>query len=106
LIERIFQNKVELTKQDLIEKPKLFLSKMRPNNGILEVGFDENIFSQFLRSYDYGLFKVLGDYHLQLENGRLIRAYDYNIHSILNFSPKFKNRIVIEKQNLIFEIKL
>tara|TARA_B100000780_G_scaffold77357_1_gene52303 strand:+ start:129 stop:971 length:843 start_codon:yes stop_codon:yes gene_type:complete len=103
-IKKISLNSLILTKQDFANRNNIYYSWMRPDDGILNLENDELKISRFLRSYDYGLFKNLGNFKVLNKENILSEAYEYAIHDKLDFRPKFKNSLTIEKETKIFEI--
>ena len=106
IINKISSNSVDLIKQDLSKRDKIYYSWMRPQDGILKIENNEDFISRFLRCYDYGIFKNLGNFKFLTKKNILSEAYEYAIHNKSEFKPKFKNAIIIEKKSKIFEIVL
>ena len=106
IMNKISCNSLNLIQQDFTKRGDIYYSWMRPQEGILNIKNDEEEISRFLRSYDYGMFKNLGNFKLLTKNNILSEAYEYAIHDKFEFKPKFKNTMIIEKESKIFEIVL
>lgn len=90
-------------KQVGYSKDDLKYSWMKPNNGILDLAWSEKKVSQFLRSFNYGIFKNMGDFIIPGFSEQ-VKFYEYVIHDKNNFTPKFRNNYIIEKETKIFEL--
>ncbi len=104
IMYKISCNSLDLVQQDFTKRGNIYYSWMRPQDGILKTENDEEVISRFLRSYDYGIFKNLGNFEFLTKNNILLEAYEYAIHNKFEFKPKFKNAMIIEKKSKIFEI--
>lgn len=63
---------------------KMHYSYERPNNGILDLTWDENQISSFLRCMDYGVLNVLGKPFVMEDNLK----YGWDSYKILECHPK------------------
>jgi len=98
-------NGIEYFKQLEYKKDNLKYSWMKPNNGILDLSWSEQKISQFLRAYNYGIFKNLGDFEV-FGFPNQSKFYEYFIHNKQDFVAKFENYQLIERETKIFELKL
>jgi len=89
--------------QNGYDKSDMKYSWVKPSDGVLDIDWSEKKISRFLRCFDYGVFMNLGEYSIPSINAS--NLYYYKIHKKDCFEKKFKNSFVIEKENLIFEIK-
>lgn len=82
---------------------KIKYSWMKPNNGVLDISWDEKKILKFLRAYDYGIFKNLGNFEVpELCSG--VKFYQYEIHTKSNFTPKYQESLRFNKETFVFEL--
>jgi methionyl-tRNA formyltransferase len=99
------KNGISYSEQKGFDKFNLRYSWMRPNDAILDTYWTEVRISQFLRAFDYGVFKNLGSFIVS-DFDKDQNFYEYVIHNKANFEAKFSNNYLIEKETKIFELRI
>lgn len=68
IIKNLLEGDIIPIKQTLEKKHAVRVASERPNQGVLNLEWDEKKISAFLRSMDYGILKTMGDAIVQYEN--------------------------------------
>lgn len=85
--------------EQILEKPKFHFSWEKPNNGYLDLSWNINKISAFLRSMDYGILNMLGNIKIVFNNQEYV-CKKYSIEEI-----KSKTAYSINLVNNSLEIK-
>lgn len=112
IVNDILKNKmIKINEQKNIEKfGAIHYSWEKPNEGYLDLNWDEDKISAFLRAMDYGVLKMLGEPYLRLDS----MVFSWRNYLIENFRPElkknqvvydeFSNCILINKENMCIKL--
>lgn len=103
MMEQILQNE-EVQKKKEVHYGKMHYSSEKPNNGILDLTWQKNKISAFLRSMDYGSLNVMGKPIVIEDNTK----YGWDSYKILddNFRDGiFLNSKIIKKEDTVFVLQ-
>lgn len=88
-------------------RQKLHYSWERPNNGVLDLAWSGERISAFLRSFDYGVLKIMGDQTVVLDG----TYYTWKKYSISGTAPEqngvvqLPDELTIQKDGLIIRLR-
>lgn len=109
IIVSVLNGSVQSKEQDDIEITQMHYSKDRPNNSSLDLGWDYSKISAFLRAYDYGPLRLLGNAFIELETNEqyIWRRYklfpDKRGNDLVKYDVE-KNKLIIQKENGTVEL--
>lgn len=93
--------------QLLTDKPKFHFSCEKPNNGYLDLKWNIHKISAFLRSMDYGILNMLGDFRFTFKNKEYV-CKKYSIDKIENKNFRsinlINNTLEIKDNNILIKL--
>ena len=99
------------TMKQVGERGKIMYSWMKPNNGLLDLSWSGKKISAFLRAFDYGPLKVLGNPQVSID-GRLydIDGYEFSnadtSADIGGSNSQYDKTCVVRKDDLVVKMTL
>lgn len=104
IIDSILSGTVQSKEQDKIEVVQMHYSKDKPNNGKLDLGWSYSEISAFLRAYDYGPLRLLGNAYIEIEASKEYKWRKYNLfpdikgNELIKYDEE-KSKIIIQKES-------
>ena len=105
IFPKIIDSSIQEIKQTSTTKHPMRYSWMKPNDGILDANWEEDKIHRFLRSFDYGPFKNLGDFYVKHENSSFLCAR-YKIYPKDNFkgAQNDNDTLILEKEKYVYKL--